>query len=374
VAESQPFKNYFNPALVRELAARVRAVYPAFKAETFVSQVEPQLQALELKGRVSLIAAGLRRHLPDAYPEALGILLRILGPEIPVEAGMFNAGWTLMPIAQFVEDYGLDHVDLSLDAMVTITKRHTAEFAVRPYLERDPERVLARLRVCAHDPNPHVRRWVSEGTRPRLPWGRRLEVFVRDPEPTLALLEDLRDDPEPYVRKSVANHLNDIAKDHPERVLAVAARWLATGGDGTRWVVRHGLRTLIKRGDPAALALLGYDAQAALQVARFALKPKTVRVGQALTIALTLINADAGAHDAVIDLRVHFRRANGASSPKVFKWATRRLAAGDSIALEKSLPMRPVTTRRYHPGRHLVEVQVNGRVLAAATFVLAEPA
>ena len=157
MADSQPFKNYYGAALLQELAAKVRDVYPAFAAETFIADVAPRLEPLELKARVRAIAQGLRQYLPPDYPEAVSILLRILGPEIPVEAGMFNAGWHLLPIAQFVEDYGLDHFDCSLEAMVEITKRHTAEFAIRPYIVKDAERVLAWLRIWVHDPSPHVR-------------------------------------------------------------------------------------------------------------------------------------------------------------------------------------------------------------------------
>jgi 3-methyladenine DNA glycosylase AlkC len=371
VVESQPFKNLYGAALVQELAAKLQAANPTFSAEAFRADVVPRLEPLALKARVSAIAEGLRRYLPPAYPEALHTLLRILGPEIPVEAGMFNAGWHLLPVAQFVEDYGLDHFDMSLEAMYEITKRHTAEFAVRPYIVQDAERVLARLRAWVHDPSPHVRRWVSEGTRPRLPWGKRLDVFIRNPEPTLALLERLKNDPVLYVRKSVANHLNDIAKDHPQRALEVATRWHAEGSEGTRWIVRHGLRTLVKQGDPAALGLLGFDTKALLRVVSFAVQPEAIRVSEALRLTLTLTNDGDTTQDVVIDLRIHFVKANGKHSPKVFKWTTRRLQPGETATLEKTFPIRPVTTRRLYEGRHGVEVQMNGQVVAAAGFDLA---
>jgi 3-methyladenine DNA glycosylase AlkC len=371
VADNQPFKNYYGAALVQDLATKVLAVYPAFDSQTFIADVVPRLEPLELKARVSTIAEGLRRYLPPEYPEAVGMLLRILGPETPVEAGMFNAGWYLLPVAQFVEGYGLDHFDCSLEAMYEITKRHTAEFAVRPYIVKDADRVLARLRVWVHDPSPHVRRWVSEGTRPRLPWTKRLEIFIRNPAPTLALLEQLKNDPVLYVRKSVANHLNDIAKDHPERLVEVAARWYAEGGEPTRWIVRHGLRTLVKQGNPAALALLGFDTKATMRATRFEVQPGTIRIGEALRLAVALTNDGDDAQDVVIDLLVHFVKATGKGSPKVFKWTTRRVPPGATITLEKTLPIRHVTTRQLYPGRHAVEVQVNGQVVAAAGFDLA---
>ncbi|MEZ4636187.1 MAG: DNA alkylation repair protein [Caldilineaceae bacterium] len=372
MAESQPFKNYYGPALVTDLAARVAAVYPSFAVEAFTAEVTPLLEPLELKARVWAISDGLRRHLPADYPEAVAILLQILGPEIPVEAGMFNEGWYLLPIAQFVEEYGLDHFDLSLDAMYEITKRHTAEFAVRPYLLADAERVLARLREWVHDPSPHVRRWVSEGTRPRLPWGKRLDIFIRHPEQTLALLEYLKDDPELYVRKSVANHLNDIAKDHPQLVVDVTARWHADGSAGTRWIVQHALRTLVKNGDAAALAVLGFDAEIPARVTDFRVEPASIRIGEAVRLSLTLVNDGDVAHDLVIDFRVHFVKANGKRSPKVFKWTKCTLQPAESITLTKVVSMVPVTTRKLYVGRHAVDVQVNGQVLAMAEFELSK--
>jgi 3-methyladenine DNA glycosylase AlkC len=370
VAESQPFKNYYDAALVQDLAAKIAAVYPSFPSAAFIADVVPRLEPLELKARVRLIADSLRRHLPSDYPHAVQILLKILGPEIPVEAGMFNAGWGLMPVAQFVETYGLNHVDCSLDAMYAITKRHTAEFAIRPFIIQDTDRVLARLCEWLHDPSPHVRRWVSEGTRPRLPWGKRLEVFIRNPHLTLELLEQLKDDPEPYVRKSVANHLNDIAKDHPQLVVQLTARWYAEGGEARRWIVRHGLRTLVKQGDPAALAVLGIDAQAEVRAAHFSLEPANIRIGETVRLGLTLVNDSQDVQDIVVDIIVHFLKANGTHSPKVFKWTTRRCEPGETITLEKNLTVRPVTTRRLYPGRHPIDVQVNGRILARAAFDL----
>jgi hypothetical protein len=197
---------------------------------------------------------------------------------------------------------------------------------------------------------------------------------MHNPEPTLALLEQLKNDPVLYVRKSVANHLNDIAKDHPERMLEVAARWYAEGSDEARWIVQHGLRMLVKQGNSAALALLGFDTKATVRAARFEVQPAVIRIGGTLRLALVLTNEDDVAQEVMIDLLVHFVKANGKSSPKVFKWTMWRLRPGETTTVEKTFPIRPVTTRRLYPGRHAVEVQVNGQVVAAATFDLADTA
>ncbi|MBC7811011.1 MAG: DNA alkylation repair protein, partial [Burkholderiales bacterium] len=338
--------------------------------EDFVHDVAAQIEPLELKARVSLIAAILRRYLPTEYPQAVSVLLQTLGPELTETEGIFNDGWYVLPMAQFVEDYGLDHFDISLNALYEITKRNTSEYAVRAYLLRDRDATLAKLRAWVDDPSPHVRRWVSEGTRPRLPWGKQLDMFIQDPELTLALLEHLKADPSLYVRKSVANHLNDIAKDHSARVIDVAQRWHSEGGDDTRWIVRHGLRTLVKQGHPAALAILGYDAGAAISVTAFDVQPTALSLGDSLRLSLTLANDSDSAHDVVVDFRIHFMKANGKVSVKVFKWTALRLEAGQSASLQKTFPLRPITTRTYYPGHHIVDVQINGQIAASTVFDL----
>jgi 3-methyladenine DNA glycosylase AlkC len=268
----------------------------------------------------------------------------------------------------------LEHPELSLDAIHTITKRHTGEFAIRPYLERYPELTLARLEVWVQDPNAHVRRLVSEGTRTRLPWGKRLDRFVRDPQPVLALLEKLKDDPSVYVRKSVANNLNDIAKDHPALVLEVLARWQADGDENRQWIVRHALRTLVKAGDPRALALLGYGSDTAGNIAalQFTVTPPVLTVGESVTLRLVLQNGGAAEQAVVIDYRVAFPSPSSRGAAKVFKWTARTLGPGETITLEKRHVLRPVTTRPLRPGPHTVGVQVNGVILAETDFALVE--
>jgi 3-methyladenine DNA glycosylase AlkC len=188
---------------------------------------------------------------------------------------------------------------------------------------------FAYLHRWARDPDEHVRRLVSEGTRPRLPWAGRLRGLIADPSPTIPLLDALFDDPSAYVRRSVANHLNDIARDHPAVALACARRWLATGSDRATWVARRGLRTLIKGGDPAALALLGFDHGAAVSLEALAVTPARLPVGGEVTIAFTLAAPDGPAR-TVVDYVVHHAGARGARRPKVFKLTTRTIHPGRS--------------------------------------------
>ena len=189
-----------------------------------------------------------------------------------------------LPFVFFVADHGLECFETSMRAQYELTKRFTAEFSIRAFIERYPNETLKRLAEWAHDPNMHVRRLVSEGTRPRLPWASRLRGFQEDPSPVLELLEVLKDDPEEYVRRSVANNLNDISKDHPELVVEVTRRWWLDASEDRRRLVRHALRTLVKAGNTEALAVLGYDAISAIEVRAVTCTPDVIEIGEKLHI------------------------------------------------------------------------------------------
>jgi 3-methyladenine DNA glycosylase AlkC len=262
----------------------------------------------------------------------------------------------VMPQNDFVAAYGLGHLDLSLRALYELTKRFTAEGAIRAFLQAYPEQTLTRLAEWAADPNCHVRRLVSEGTRPRLP------AFVKDPQPVLALLEQLKADPVLMVRRSVANNLNDIAKDHPDLVVETLARWQQAADPGTQWIIGHATRTLLKQGHANALALLGYGAATSISVASFQLTETRVRMGEDLVVFAIDIQSTADAPQRLmIDYVVHHMKANGKLVPKVFKLAKKRLRPRETLSLSKRHVFRPLSTRVYYPGRHALELQINGQ-------------
>lgn len=369
--ERKAFKDWFDGAAARALADQIGAAWPAFPRRRFLARAARGLDDLEMMARVRRFSDALRATLPAPVPEALGVLTRSLPPPLP-DCESPTDGWLQWPVGQFVADHGPGHFEPAMAAMVELTQRFSSEFAVRPFVAAEPDRTLARLLDLTDHPSPHVRRWCSEGTRPRLPWGRRLDALVRDPRPTLPILERLRDDPERYVQRSVANHLNDVAKDHPDLVVDTCRRWLTGGGatEARAWTVRHALRTLVKGGHPGALALLGFGAPPALE-AGLRVTPPEVAIGGAVALRLELgLGAGAGVSDLLVDYRVHYRKANGVTSPKVFKWTTLRLAPGERRVLEKRHPMRPVTTRRLYVGQHGVEVLINGSPAARASFTL----
>jgi 3-methyladenine DNA glycosylase AlkC len=249
-----------------------------------------------------------------------------------------------------------------------VTKRFTAEFSIRAYIDRYPERTLAVLRDWANDDNVHVRRLVSEGTRPRLPWAPRLRRFQADPTPVLELLEMLKDDPEEYVRRSVANNLNDISKDHPGLVVALAGDWWSNGDSNRRRLVRHGLRTMVKAGDPGALAVLGFGQDSPVEVVSVSIAPVAASIGDSVKVTIELQNPGDIPGRALVDLVVHFVKANGSASPKVFKGGELEIEPAESATITKTISLRQHSTRTHYPGRHVVEVQVNGTVRPGGHF------
>jgi 3-methyladenine DNA glycosylase AlkC len=367
---AEPLKNQYGPEIPKQIAAMIRRAHPAFPAKAFLRHALVGYEDLELTQRGWRTADALAATLPSDYPEAIAILLSSLGPKLERETIEGMGTFIYMPHVFFVARYGAEHFEESMAAQHALTQRFTAEFSIRTFIERHPDATLARLRKWATDDSVHVRRLVSEGTRPRLPWAPLLRGFIADPTPVVALLELLKDDPELYVRRSVANNLNDIAKDNPDVVVDVCRRWSVDAGSERAWLIRHGLRTLIKRGNPGALEILGFGAPATVSTRDVQITPANPRIGGSVRIALQLVNDAAGACRVLVDLKVHFVKANGTTSPKVFKLTTADLAPGASVAIRKTVALHQQTTRTHYPGTHRVELLVNGAARPLGSFEL----
>lgn len=256
MAEYKKVKYYFDKELAGLMAGKIEPVYPKFQSKSFIKTIADSVDEAELKSRVEIIADALHDFLPGGYKKSVAILLRILGPENEKETGMFKVGYWLMPVAFFVEKYGRDDFKTSIDAIYEITKRHTGEYAVRPFLERYPRKMLSVMMNWSIDKNFHVRRLACEGVRPRLPWAKKMEQFISDPTPILPILENLKEDESLYVRKSVANNLNDILKDNYEIAMRLLKNWSKSNSQKTKWIIKHALRKEIKKKNPEALKLI----------------------------------------------------------------------------------------------------------------------
>lgn len=363
-------RDFYDDRVIRGIARDLARSCPGFRTRRFVAECLDGLAPLSLTGRASHIAAAMRRHLPDDFEATAAILERSLGPAHSGTDGFGMAPFKYMPHALLVASDGLDHFETSMRLQHAITQRFTAEFSIRAFLNAHPQATYARLVEWSADPSPHVRRLVSEGTRPRLPWAPRLRHFQRDPAPVLALLERLKDDPALYVRRPVANNLNDIAKDHPDVVVDVCRRWLRGASAERRRMVRHALRSLVKAGHAGALSLLGAGAAPRVRLDRARLTPRRARIGGAVVVTAALTSAARTGQDLLIDYAVHYVKADGRPRPKVFKLTRRRLDAGASLELSFTIRLGDLTTRRHFPGRHAVDLLINGRRMPLGAFAL----
>ncbi|MSQ02994.1 MAG: DNA alkylation repair protein [Myxococcales bacterium] len=356
---AEPFKNLIGPAGVRRLADAVAAVLP-IDVEGFVADAVRGLDALELKARVAQVAACLRPRLPAPWEQAVEVMVAALPPQ---DASLLGHSW-LWPMLHVVEVWGAEAPTVSLPALREMTSRFSAEFAIRPLIARHPGAAYETLTRWSADPDAHVRRLVSEGSRPRLPWGMQLRDAVRDPTRGLALLERLVDDPSAYVRRSVANHLGDVAKDHPERAVSVATRWLANRPDRLP-LVRHALRHPLKAGHPSALALFG-NTRLPVAVSRLMVTPAVATIGEAVAVTAEL----RGEGKVRVDVVWQWPSARGGWSGKTFTGAERTLTGKQPWAFQHRLSLLPVTTRPLRPGPHRLWLRVCGLDVGPAEFVL----
>lgn len=366
----EPFKTLLSPAVVQ--AASVALARAGGRAEGFAERATAGLEALEMKARARHIAAALAGALPEGLEARLATLEAMLHPEVdgagPLD-GRGLRGWAVWPLTMVVADEGLADPPAALAVLRQMTMRFTSEFAVRPFLNADLPGTLAILDQWRDDPNPHVRRWLSEGTRPRLPWGEVLPALIADPTPTLPLLAHLRDDPSEYVRRSVANHLNDIARDHPALAVRVAGEWMAGAPAPRRALLKHAMRGRIKAGDAGALAIFG-QAAPLVQAGAPVIETLAIREGEALVFSCAVTSTGAGPQRLTVDYVLHLRKADGSLKPKVFKGATWDLAPGETRVFRRSHPFRAVTTRVHYPGPQALALRLNGQDTPLAAFTL----
>lgn len=323
------------------------------------------LDGLSLSGRARALAAGLLADVGGDHAVIAAAVRRALDrPDFD--------GWLLWPVGLAVALRGVDEgsaesFDGAMEVLRELTPRMTSEFAIRPLLRHDLDRGLEHLLSWTADQDWNVRRLASEGSRPLLPWAERIPRLVTDPSPTLPILDALFDDPEESVRRSVANHLNDHSRAHSAFAVAAARGWLVRGGDGAERTARHAMRTLVKRGDPGALELLGFP-PAELSVAPLRVTPEAVALGGAAAFAAVVENRGASEARLVIDYVLFFPGARGDERRKVFKLAQRTLAPGERALVEGRHVFREISTRRYYPGRHGLALQINGVLHDRADF------
>jgi 3-methyladenine DNA glycosylase AlkC len=358
-------KDFIDRKSVEAIASAVAAELENLGSAAIVAAVfDDAWEGRALKQRIRHIAISIRAFLPADYSAALAVMRRA-GERV-------EAGWmSVWAFNDFVEEYGVDDPDISLPALEQFTKLASAEFAVRPFINRNPERMARQMLAWAQDPDPLVRRLASEGYRPRLPWGMGIPKLKKDPAPILPVLTVLRADPSESVRRSVANNLNDISKDHPDLTVELLQEWSDDSPD-MEALVKHALRTLVKKGHAGALELLGFSSQPEVVCGEVLIVPPSIAIGGSVHMEITVRSTAPESQPLMIDYAVVFKNASGSESRKVFKGKVVELEPGDSETLRRKINLIPMSTRRIFPGSHRVEVQVNGAVLGAAQFDVVE--
>ncbi|MGB1235029.1 MAG: DNA alkylation repair protein [Planktomarina sp.] len=360
----------FNVDTVGQLAREYAAVLPDFDTYGFVRDCLAGFDTRELMDRLDWIADQVGVRLAADFPTMADQIEAALPVPLDPTLKDDDFGHFIHAVPGILAvRHGMDHLDRALDLLRSATMRFSMEYYIRPFLNMHPKATLVRLHEWSRDENYHVRRLVSEGTRARLPWAKRIDL---DPLVPVAFLDILHADSTRYVTRSVANHLNDIAKFNPDLVLDRLAAWRAEGQQTPKelaWMTRHALRTLIKDGHPGAMELLGYRADADVTLAELKVTPAAVRIGDALEISLTL-SAPAD-EPVIVDYVLYLRKANGELAPKVFKLKDTAVKAGSGLVLKKTHKFKAnATTFTLYPGPQRVEIQVNGRAVGAVSFDL----
>ena len=354
-------KEIFNVERLQHIATEMTAVYPAFNAKGFLKHANAGLAELSVMQRMARVSESLHAAIPLDYPQTLK-LLYALAPRL-------NSSFVSLFLPHFVASYGLEDFKRSMAALKYFTTFGSAEFAIRHFLLHDFQRTLSVMQTWSLDDNEHVRRLVSEGSRPRLPWSFRLADIQANPELCASILDNLKADPSLYVRKSVANHLNDITKDHPDWVLALIEGW-SLDNPHTAWIARHALRSLIKQGNTRALTIMGAGARAEVKLHQLSVTPAVINLGERINLSFRLESTAHTPQKLVVDYAIDYVKSAGHSAKKVFKLKAFELGAGEQQHIRREQHIRDMTTRKHYPGRHVVHVMVNGERLGSAEFEL----
>lgn len=363
-------KNQLGAAAVQHIALCFGQIDRNFKQTQFCNQVLPRLDKLELKQRVMFIIHALHQHLPADFSHTADLLKQL--PEVwqaldPDKKINSFAAW---PVIDYASVYGLAHPQQSLAVLSTLTHLFSAEFAIRAFIIKHPDYCHSQFLQWINNDSEHIRRLVSEGTRPRLPWGIQLKSYMLDPSVNIPLLTALKDDPSLYVRRSVANHLNDISKDNPTMLLNICQQWHKDVSPEVHWIIKHATRSLVKAGHTQVLSLLGYHQAIAVNINALHLAQTQLQLGESLDFQFKLESTSKAPQKMVIDFAIHFVKANGQRKAKVFKLKSINLDAHQQQTIQKRHAIKRITTRQYYTGVHLLEILINGQSVVSKEFEL----
>lgn len=373
----EPLKNGLALPAITRLSNSIKACAPEFDHEGFIKAACHDINTFELKERVNHIIKTLHNFLPQPFSNTAKLFSAIVpvwqkgSEDDPLQS---FAAW---PFIDYVAAYGLNEPEIALPLLAEMTELFSAEFAIRPFIVEHPALTREYLDTWVMSDNEHIRRLVSEGTRPRLPWGLQLKAFIKSPEANIPLLEVLKDDTSLYVRRSVANHLNDISKDHPQLVLAQCKHWQQAAlkqseqeSKNIIWLIKHALRTLIKSGRPEVFPLLGYTETPQILCTDIDLSSQTITMGESINFNFSISSQSNNKQKLVVDFAIHYVKNNGKTNAKVFKLKNITLATHETFTFSKRHPFKSISTRKHYEGTHSIDILVNGIVMQSASFNL----
>jgi 3-methyladenine DNA glycosylase AlkC len=371
MSDTFQLREVFNKEIVDLIAENIEKQYSLFDKEGFINHIYPKLTNLSFGDRSNLITEALEKYLPQKFEEVADILLNSLGPEVEIADLSGYDGFYIMPMGNYVSRNGKEYFDLSMKLLYEMTKRFTSEGPIRTFIELYPEKSLKLLHIWAKDENFHVRRLVSEGTRPRLPLSSPLRKYVTDPAPVIELLTKLNSSEELYVRRSIANNLNDISKDNPKIVTQTLQKWKRKNkSKNMDWLIKHALRTLLKQGNKEALELLGYPSDPDIAILNFTLQKSTIKIGEKIEFQFGIINQSSKSVNLMIDYIVHFMKSSGKTRPKVFKLSKKKLKKAETANFRKYHLITQLSTRKIYPGIHQLQLQINGKKFQIHEFAV----
>ena len=357
-------KKLLNHELLRKLALDLQSVYTPFQVDEFLkSTMDETWDNLELKDRIYKIAVNLGTFLPEDYKAAISIIDKVV---MNYGSWLDGFGW-FFPI--FVELYGQDEInwDVSIAALERYTPYASSEIAIRPFIIKHEERMMDQMYAWSKHENELVRRLACEGCRPALPWAPALINFKRDPTPILPILEQLKTDPSLWVQKSVANNLNDISKTHPDLVVKLAKEWYGKN-EYTNWIVKHGCRTLLKKGNPDVLAIFGQHDVPSFDVNDFTLGAISISLGGDIIFSFTISSKEMT--KARLEYGIDYVKSNGKRNRKIFKISEISLKENEKKTYMRKHSFADVSTRKHYPGIHSIALIVNGAEQGKLDFKL----
>ena len=350
-------KNLYSPAFYDRLSAVLAMSLTGFDKAKFIGLINSDgFEDKELKARMRHTAVVLHQFMPQDFGKAVTALQVII--ENLREANFGEDSLACMFLPDYIEVYGLDHYDDAIKALEYVTQFTSCEFAVRPFLLKYEDKMLEQMLAWSLHNNYKVRRFASEGARPRLPWAMAIPSLKKDPSRLLPILENLKNDPSDFVRRSVANNINDIAKDHPDVVVAIAKKWKGAGKE-TDAIVKHGSRTLLKQGHTEILKLFGLDA-AAIVFSGFEVFTPTVKMGDSVEFTFAIQNTSVEPQTVRLEYGLYYMKAKGHLAKKVFKISERIYQPAEKAVIVRKQSFRAITTRVFHAGEHKVSIIING--------------